>query len=207
MSKQRGMSLIEVLVSMVILAIIMVGVTQFIANQTQTVRQQEMLAALQQNVRTSMDVMVRDLRSAEYDTINTENTSPFRTFGVADSNTIVFYTDLNGNGAININPGSQIDNELKGFQKLSADGDDLYIIQRWNPLTRELMAKNIRDLEFTYFNSGDSVMPAPVANLGRIFAVRIRIVGEAPRNWSRQAAFKPVRELTAKIQIRSRQGT
>jgi len=201
MNTQRGMSLVELLVSMVILAIIMVGISKYIADQTRTVRQQEMLANTQQNVRSAMDVIVRDLRSAQYDTMNSTSTSPFRTFGAAAPTQVIFYTDLNGNGVINQDP-IQVQNEVKGFQ-FRAAGSGSIDISRPPPILWEAMAGDIQTLRFTYFNFlGDSV----AVPLNQITAVRVRIVARTPRAWSSTGNIRPTRELQSFVQIRSRQG-
>jgi prepilin-type N-terminal cleavage/methylation domain-containing protein len=201
MNTHRGMSLVELLVSMVILAIIMVGVAKYMADQTRSVRQQEMLTNTQQNVRSAMDVIVRDLRSAQYDTINSTSTSPFRTFGTATPTQVVFYTDLNGNGVINQDL-IQVNNEEKGFQ-FRATGSGSIDIRRPPPILWEAMAGDIQSLNFTYFNFlGDSVgVP-----LNQITSVRVRIVGRTPRAWNTTGNIRPTRELQSLVQIRTRQG-
>jgi len=202
MNTQRGMSLIELLVSMVILAIIMVGVAKYIADQTRTVRQQEMLANTQQNVRTAMDVIVRDLRSAQYDTINSTSTSPFRTFQTAAATQVVFYTDLSGDGVINQDT-IQVRNEVKGFRFRAVGSGSIDISVPPSRGNWEAMAGDIQTLNFTYFNFlGDSVgVP-----LNQITSVRVRIVGRTPRAWSTTGNIRPTRELQSLVQIRTRQG-
>jgi prepilin-type N-terminal cleavage/methylation domain-containing protein len=200
MNTQRGMSLVELLVSMVILAIIMVGVTKYIADQTRMMRQQEMLTNTQQNVRSAMDVIVRDLRSAQYDTINSTSTSPFRTFFTAAPTQVVFYTDINGNGVINQDT-LQVNNEVKGFRWRAPDSIDISVPPskgNW-----EAMAGDIQSLNFTYFNFlGDSVN----VPLNQITSVRVRIVARTPRAWSTTGNIRPTRELQSLVQIRTRQG-
>lgn len=202
MNTHRGMSLVELLVSMVILAIIMVGVTKYVADQTRTVRQQEMLANTQQNVRSAMDVIVRDLRSAQYDTVNSTSTSPFRTFQTATPTQVVFYTDLNGNGVINQDT-LQVQNEVKGFRFRAVAGTGSIDIIRPAPINWEAMAGDIQTLNFTYFNFlGDSV----AVPLTQITSVRVRIVAMTPRAWSTTGNIRPTRELQSLVQIRTRQG-
>lgn len=207
MKKQSGMSLIELLVSMVILAIIMAGVAQYIANQTKLMRQDEMLANMQQNVRAAMDVMIRDTRSAEYDTYYSPSSSPFRRFNQANANQCIFYTNLNNNASIDTSSDQSL-NETKGFRgppMLVGDSVQAYTNLPGNWQT---MARNIESLTFTYYSKGDSVIPTPVpaVRMGDIFSVQIRIVGVTPRPWTKQPVFYPKRELVSKVQIRSRQG-
>jgi type IV pilus assembly protein PilW len=204
MKKQRGMSLIELLVSMVILAIVMAGVAKYIANQSKLMRQDEMLTNMQQNVRAAMDVMIRDIRSAEYDTYYSPSTSPFRKFNQANANLCIFYTNLNNNASIDTSS-DQSRNETKGFRWVAPDSVQAYTNLPGNWQT---MARDIDSLTFTYYSKGDSVIPTPVpaARMGDIFSVQIRIVGITPRPWTRQPVFYPKRELVTKVQIRSRQG-
>jgi type IV pilus assembly protein PilW len=207
MKKQSGMSLIELLVSMVILAIVMAGVAQYIANQTKLMRQDEMLANMQQNVRAAMDVVSRDIRSAEYDTYYSPSSSPFRKFNQANANLCIFYTNLNNNAAIDTSS-DQTRNETKGFRgPPTLVGDSVQTYTNL-PGNWQSMAKNIESLTFRYFDKNDVEIatPVPAVRMGDIFSVQIRIVGVTPRPWTRQPVFYPKRELKTKVQIRSRQG-
>lgn len=207
MKNQRGMSLVELLISMVILAIVILAVAKYIQTQTQMVRQQEMLTNTQQNVRAAMDVMTRDLRSAEYDNVNDPKLSPFRVFAVAETSRCIFYTDINGNGQIDVFPNQQDVNEVKGFRWQAGWDDMETILTQGPPEQWQTLARNIQRVDFGYYDSAGAAIPNPATARGRsIFAVKVRIIGIVPRDWSASVKMRPTRELSGMVQIRSRQG-
>jgi prepilin-type N-terminal cleavage/methylation domain-containing protein len=204
MKKARGMSLVEMLVSMVILAIILLGVTRYIQNQLRQVRQQEMLADVQQNVRTAMDVMVRDIRWAEFDPVNPQTSSPFKRFLIATRESCVFYTDANANGQMEAS-------DARGFKKYTT-GDSLAVLTVVSPMQWQTMAVNTDDLRYTYFNAFgraiafDGQGRLNGTQLDSIFAVRVYLSGRTPRPWSLQPLIRPRRELLVMVQLRNRMG-
>jgi prepilin-type N-terminal cleavage/methylation domain-containing protein len=67
MKNQRGVTLIELLVSLVITSLIIAGVYQIFINQAKNYEIQEQVAEAQNGVRAGMEIMAADLRMAGYD--------------------------------------------------------------------------------------------------------------------------------------------
>jgi len=67
MKSQKGVTLIELLVSLVITSLIIAGVYQIFINQAKNYEIQEQLAEAQNSVRAGMEIMAADLRMAGYD--------------------------------------------------------------------------------------------------------------------------------------------
>ncbi len=65
-SNQKGMTLIELLVGLVISAIIVAGVYRVFVAQTRAYTVQEQVVEVQQNIRGAMELMLRDIRMAGY---------------------------------------------------------------------------------------------------------------------------------------------
>jgi type IV pilus assembly protein PilW len=63
-SKQAGMTLVEIMISLLIGAILLGGILQIFLNTKQTYRMQEGISRLQENARFAMDFLSRDLRMA-----------------------------------------------------------------------------------------------------------------------------------------------
>ena len=63
---QRGVTLIELLVALVITSFLMAGVYQVVVRQGRVYSAQEQVVDVQQSVRVAMDHMVRDIRMAGY---------------------------------------------------------------------------------------------------------------------------------------------
>lgn len=67
MKSQKGVTLIELLVSLVITSLIIAGVYQIFINQAKNYEIQEEVAEAQNSVRAGMEIMAADLRMAGYD--------------------------------------------------------------------------------------------------------------------------------------------
>jgi prepilin-type N-terminal cleavage/methylation domain-containing protein len=65
-SNEKGMTLIELLVGLVISAIIVAGVYRVFVAQTRAYTVQEQVVEVQQNIRAAMELMLRDIRMAGY---------------------------------------------------------------------------------------------------------------------------------------------
>jgi prepilin-type N-terminal cleavage/methylation domain-containing protein len=67
MKNQKGVTLIELLVSFVITSLIIAGVYQIVINQARNYEIQEQIVEAQNSVRAGMEIMAADLRMAGYD--------------------------------------------------------------------------------------------------------------------------------------------
>src|SRR5688572_5918262 len=65
--QQRGFSLIELSLVLVLSSVIVAAIYQTFHTQQKTYQQQNVLALMQQNVRASTFIITRELRSARYD--------------------------------------------------------------------------------------------------------------------------------------------
>ena len=64
---QRGITLIELLVAFVICGIVVAGIYRVFVAQTRAYTVQDQVVEVQQNIRTAMEVLLRDVRMAGYD--------------------------------------------------------------------------------------------------------------------------------------------
>lgn len=62
----KGFTLIEILISLVITAIVMTGIFSTFNTQSKTFNTQQQVTEMQQNARASMDIMSREIRMAGY---------------------------------------------------------------------------------------------------------------------------------------------
>ena len=63
----RGMTLVELLVTLVMTSVVMAGVYKLVIGQAKAYHAQEQVVELQQSIRNAMDQMVSDIRMAGYD--------------------------------------------------------------------------------------------------------------------------------------------
>ena len=90
----KGITLIELLVALVIAGIIIAGIYRLFVAQTRAYVVQDQVVEVQQNIRSAMEILLRDLRMAGFNGDNTPS-SPSVTPGA--SNITVFYQK---NGAV-----------------------------------------------------------------------------------------------------------
>jgi prepilin-type N-terminal cleavage/methylation domain-containing protein len=99
MNRQRGFSLIELMVSMTVLLVALAGLAKMTIEGSQINRAQQMTAQVQANARNCMTIVVQKLRSAGWDPANNNlgmvTWDPDLTDGISE---IEVFADLNGDG-------------------------------------------------------------------------------------------------------------
>lgn len=103
-----GFTLLEMMISLAIVSIIVAAVTALFVRSGRLYTTQNATAALQQDVRAAMDVMVSEMRSAAYDP-KKEGTFTLRK---AEATNFRFRADLNGDGKLG-----------QGSSSFNADGE------------------------------------------------------------------------------------
>jgi len=184
------MSLIELMVSLVILGLIMVMVTRYFRDQQTTIGEQTAMSEVQQNVRASMDMVLRDLRpTGEDPTIK-------GTFGLVfgSRESIVVTMDVDGDGQLDSNRTAFPDsNEIRGFS-FRRDSLRLNILikaNRSDPGNQagwrwELAATNLdtSGMWISYFDTTNALMNPPngtAGQLGRVKRVMVDMRGRSER--------------------------
>jgi type IV pilus assembly protein PilW len=199
---EKGFTLIELMITLVISTIIMSAVVAVNKSQQATYVAQDQVAELQQNLRGAMTLLISDIRMAGFDplgTANAANADLAITF--ATSGRFIFTVDSDGDGAQIIDgglafsgtPGSREMIEF-GFDP-AVDGDSDGFPDDWNNngdfddtapfmiLTDdgsggyEALAENIDAVEFRYLdNTG-----GPPATPADIRTVQVTLLAKARR--------------------------
>jgi type IV pilus assembly protein PilW len=92
--KERGVTLIELLVTLIICSIVVAGIYRVFIAQSKAYTVQDQVAEVQQTVRSAMDILLRDLRMAGYDDDSPISPIAITTpivYPVADSSITVSY--------------------------------------------------------------------------------------------------------------------
>ena len=92
--KERGITLIELLVTLVISSIVVAGIYRVFIAQSKAYTVQDQVAEVQQTVRSALDILLRDLRMAGYDDDSPNSPIAITTpivYPVADSSITVSY--------------------------------------------------------------------------------------------------------------------
>ena len=123
---QRGLTIIELLLYLTLSSLLIAGIYQTFATQQKSYVHQNTAAELQQNLRTGMYLMTKDIHSAGYNPARRNGIGFVTTFPApndkftidyATQNTIIAFTaDANGNGSIEPN-----DSEMLAYRFNAAD--------------------------------------------------------------------------------------
>ena len=119
---KSGFSLVELLVAMAVASIVMTLIYGMYVSQVKTHTNQKLIAEMQQNVRSAMNLLERTARMAGYDSAGTANAAimkDFTGFGAphddldikTDANHIAFTVDFDNDGTIDLN-----DDELIAYR-------------------------------------------------------------------------------------------
>lgn len=186
--KQAGFTLIELLVAVAISSIVLLALGQFFISTNKTNTIQEKVAASQQDVRTVMEMITRDLRMAGLDPTKDADAGFTDNSDGTNSNSIAFAFDYYDDAGDPYSDGDCDDD--REHVCYSFDEDNGKIMYRWSndgganwPGAQSLTQDNtISSLEFEYFEDKDALdsnttISDPAANLEDIEIVRITICG------------------------------
>ena len=148
---ERGFTLVELLLAMAIAGVVMTAVYTAYSSQQRSYIVQELVAAMQQNLRVAMSIMVRDIRMAGY------NPTGSGVFQVTD----VRYRDLdygadpNGNGCLEFTADLDEDGTLDGDETIAytlydSGGNGSIDLGKRSSGVRQLLTENIQALAFAY---------------------------------------------------------
>ena len=178
----QGFTMIELLVAMAVSLLALAAIYSTFLAQHRSYQVQEETAAMQQNIRTAMFYMQREVRMAGSDPFNTGN------FGItaAGQNSITFTEDITG-PAVGIPPAPKPDgaaNDSNENITYALNGTNLVRTDNTVvPADPQVVAQNINWLDFVYLDdaSPPNIIPfvggaVPGANLSQIRSVQITIV-------------------------------
>ncbi len=153
MKNQKGITLIELLISLVIASVILAGVYRVFISEAQVYSTQDALAEAQNAARIGMEILVADLRMAGFDRQNSAGGSTVTPNPVVGSshNVRVEWEENN--------------TTLKAVQYYLQDGKlvrDVFLNGVKNGDTEEVL-DNVEDLSLTYIMSGPKYVRANVS--------------------------------------------
>lgn len=179
----RGFSLIELLIAMGVGLIVLAASYEFFAEQNKAYKVQEQVAEMQQNVRTAMETMIREIRMAGFDPAGAAPTPGIMT---ATSATIRFTQNITST-----NPPYAPDTDV-----LDPNEDITYFLGETgyphrliryarertsatsaSSLQNAILADNIQSVTFQYYDAGDAV----TAVLANIRKIQITLVGRTSK--------------------------
>jgi type IV pilus assembly protein PilW len=150
---QHGFTLIEILVTMVIVGIVMTAIYSVYASQQKSYLTQEKVTAMHQNLRSAMYYMEREIRMAGCDPTGDSGAG----IVTANANLIRFTEDVRGKDDTDPPDGDTGDAaEDITYSLADADGDgDMDLVrdtQAGEPVAERIIAENIASVNFTYLD-------------------------------------------------------
>lgn len=186
----RGFTLVELLISLLVGSIVMAAVMTSFQSQHNTYLAQDQVVEMQQNARVAMDMLVRDIRSAGYD--------PNRLgagITAAGANNLVFTREDDPAAAALETISYSLYDAYATAVPPSNDGlnDDLALqVTDAGGMSagRQVVAENISQLEFRYLDGNGNV----TAVLGDIRSIQVSLMVQASQADTKTSP--PVRSYT-----------
>jgi len=207
---RKGVTLIELLVGLVISGIVVAGIYRVFVSQTKAYTIQDQVVEVQQNIRSAMEIFLRDLRMAGYD--DSSLNSP-----ITVSNPIIVYPADNSHVTVSY---EHFDPTL-GYQLYTVDysvnaGGLVRQLTMTPPppsgnSPAETILDNVEELSFTYGIDTNSdgavenwVLAGAVGTL-KIVAVSVRLTAGPETVSPQDDRFKMVtpRTLTTRVALRN----
>jgi type IV pilus assembly protein PilW len=162
----RGFSLLELMVSLVVASILMAGIYAAYITQLRAHMTQQLTVEMQQNLRAAMQIMAREIRMAGYNPTTTAGSGITTMF----ANSFGFTADLNGNGTTNV---AGVDTNENVRYAINANGD----LGRDTGGGLQPVAEFIDALNFVYLDEDGNITSDPTD----VRSVQVTFVGRSSR--------------------------
>ena len=158
---KKGFTAIELLISLAIMSIALTSIYSMYMSFIRTCTKEGVKIRVQQNVRSGLDMMIRDIRLAGLDP---DGTGDFGIVAVT-SQRIQFTVDRDMDGELDdADTTDGIDAPDMEHMAYEYDGSGklkMVLYKANGNLETEIMAENVTDLTFTYFDSNDDTTSNP----------------------------------------------
>ena len=170
LKNKNGFTLIELAVVVAIMSFVLGAIYSVFAATNRSTTNNEVIAEVMQNLRTSIDFMEQDIRMAGLDRFGTANA------GIEDATAVNlrFTADRNMDGALN-------DNLERITYFYDATNNRLRqclwegTLNDW-----QTVAENVTNFQFSYRDAADTLLAFPIADLNQIRTVEVSMSVEQP---------------------------
>jgi len=222
-TNKKGITLIELLVALVIGGIIIGGIYRLFVDQTKAYTVQDQVVEVQQNVRSGMEILLRDFRMTGFD----NDSDPFFVHPPASVGKLDAYT-VNGNNSITINykyfdtTTLQYQRHRVDYWRDDSDADNRKLIRQLTNQTtgvaspQEILLEKVEPqvplFTFGVDANSDGAPDAVVANwptgtpgLSNVIAIRVRLTGGPEQVNAQDDRFKNLnpRSLDSIVTLRN----
>ena len=176
MTEEKGFTLVELLVAVFVAGIVMGGVYSAYYSQQKSYTAQEQMAEMQQNLRSAMFFVAKEIRMAGCNPRGSADDAGFQAVG---TNSVTFSMDIRGQWATDPPDGDTGDpNETIIYSLSDWNGDGINDLMRSTPPTGNApVAENIDALDFVYLDANENVTVDRLA----VRSVQISLVARTGR--------------------------
>jgi len=216
--KQRGLTLIELIVALVVGVTAIAGIYQMFIVQSRAYVVQDQVIEVQQNIRSAMEILVRDIRMAGFDydnstsSVKIEDFKPGAPYLVSGNSITVWYEIYR--------PGPPLVSEVHEV-RYALNNTDLERRLNINGVTQlnEVLLENVVDFELTcgidgrigFENTQDGIVDQWVNcatvnnNQDKVIAVRVALTTRPAQNDAQDDRFQNIspRTLNSTIALRN----
>jgi type IV pilus assembly protein PilW len=167
---QKGITLIELLVALVIFGLVVAGIYRFLIAQSKAYSIQDQVVEVQQNIRGAMESLLRDLRMAGFDNDSIHSKVNVLTPIVTGENTVTVDYEYDYTHRYSVS--YWVDGNARLIRRLT-------VIPDVGPstTTQESILENLEVLQFTYGvdDNDDNLVDywTSVMNMGKVVAIRV----------------------------------
>ena len=174
---KKGITLIELLVAMIISAAVIAGIYRVFVAQTRAYTVQEQVVEVQQGTRSAMEILLRDLRMAGFDSDDGGSKISIANPIVAGDNsvTVSYEYDYTTQHTIRYSLDAATKRLFRQLTIMKDDGS--------SNATQDVLLENVEALNFTYGidtnedGALDNWVPAAGIGMGKVVAVRVVLTG------------------------------
>jgi prepilin-type N-terminal cleavage/methylation domain-containing protein len=176
LDNKNGFTLIELAVVIAIMSIVLGAIYSVFAATNRSATNNEVIAEVMQNLRTSIDFMEQDIRMAGLDRFGTANAG----IEAATVNNLRFSADLNMDGVLNDN------HERITYFYDAANNRLRQCLWEGTVNDWQTVSENVTNFQFSYLDADDNLIAFPIADLSIIRTVEVSMRVEQPAGRSGQ---------------------
>jgi type IV pilus assembly protein PilW len=202
---KKGVTLIELLIGLIISGIVVAGFYRLFITQTKTYAVQDQVAEVQQGIRSSMEILLRDLRMTGFDDDNINSTITITNpivYPLKDDSIAVNYEDYDKTS-------SQYQKDTVAYWR-ETNSSRLIRQRTVNDMAgpQDILLENVDTLNFTYGvdanedGVADRWVSAADVGLKKIIAVRVTLAARPPQV-NQQLQMVSPRTLASAVTLRN----
>lgn len=200
---KRGITLIELLVALVICGVVIAGTYRLFVAQSKAYTVQDQVVEVQQGIRSAMEILLRDLRMAGFDSDNVASKISIANPFVAGDNSITVSYEYDNTTQYTLTYSREVATK-RLLRQLTTTKDDGSSIAG----PQEALLENVEGLDFTYGvdTNDDGVLEwvsAGAIETWKVVAVRVVLTANPDQTHPDVKNWVSPRTLTSAVAVRN----